>query len=55
MLMNSDLSPVNSDMSSCLSINLYPHSYHNLADQSCLHTAHTHGAFRNHYIEDIMK
>ena len=51
MLVNSDLSPVNSDLSlvnsdlsvpsAYLSINLYPRSYHNLADQCYSHTAHT--------------
>ena len=67
--MNSDLSSVNSDLSPLsvgrvfclsvpsvyLSINLYPHSYHNLADQSYPHTAHAHGVLHNHYIGHSMK
>ena len=66
---NSDLSPVNSDLlpssvgrvfclsvpSVYLSINLYPRSYHNLADQCYPHTAHARGALRNHYIGHNMK
>ena len=66
-LVNSDLSPVNSDLSLlsiresilswhiCLSINLYPRSYHNLADQSYPHTAHAHGLLHNYYIERNIK
>ena len=69
MLMNSDLSLVNSDLSPLsvgrvfclsvpsvyLSVNLYPRSYHNLADQSYPHTAHARGALHNHYIGHSMK
>ena len=66
---NSDLSSVNSDLSPLsvrrvfylsipsvyLSINLYPRSYHNLADQSYPYTAHARGALHNHYIGHSMK
>ena len=60
-LVNSDLSLVNSDLSPLsvgrvfclsvpsvyLSINLYPHNYHNLAYQSCPY--HARGALHNYY------
>lgn len=54
---NRDLSSlsVRGSILSILSFNLYPHSYHNLADQSYPHTAHAHGVLHNHYIEDNMK
>ena len=66
---NSDLSLVNNDLSSLfvgrvfclsvpsvyLSINLYPRSYHNLADQNYPHTAHARGALHNHYIGHSIK
>ena len=55
MLMNSDLSLMNSDLSPCLSINLYPHSYHSLTDQSYPHTVHVHVELHNHYIEGSKK
>ena len=70
MLVNSDLSPTNSVLSPlpvresrafclswhiCLSINLYPCSYHNLMDQSYPHTAHAHESLHNYYIEHSMK
>ena len=64
----SDLLLMNSDMSSlsilrafclnwhiCLSINLYPRNYHNLANQSYSHTAHAHELLHNYYIEHHMK
>ena len=68
-LVNSDLSLMNSGLSQlsvgrvfclsvpsvCLSINLYSHSYHNLADQCYPHTAHAHGTHHNHYIGHSMK
>ena len=61
-LMNSDLSQLSVGRVFCLSvpsvylsINLYPHSYHNLADQSYPHTAHARGALHNHYIGHNMK
>ena len=68
-LVNSDLSLVNSDLSPLsvgrvfylsvpsvdLFINLYPRSYHNLADQSYPHTAYARGALHNHYIGHSMK
>ena len=69
--MNGDSSQMNSDLLSlssclfgralclawhiCLSINLYPCSYHNLADWSFPHTAHAHGLLHNYYIERSMK
>ena len=68
VLVNSDLLLMNSDMSSlsilrafclnwhiCLSINLYPRNYHNLANQSYSHTAHAHELLHNYYIEHHMK
>ena len=64
MLVNNDLSPVNSDLSLresilswhiCLSFNLYTRSYHNLVDRSYAHTDHAHGLLHNYYIERSMK
>ena len=70
ILVNSDLSPANSVLSPlpiresrayglswhiCLSISLYPHSYHNLTDQSYPHTTHAHESLHNYYIEHSMK
>ena len=69
MSVNSNLSLVNSDPSALsvgrvfclsvpsvyLSINLYPRSYHNLADRSYPHTAHARGALHNHYIGHSIK
>ena len=66
---NSDLSLVNSDLSLVsvgrvfclsvpsvyLSVNLYPRSCHNLADQCYPHTAHARGALHNQYIRHNMK
>ena len=39
----------------CLFVSLYPRSYHNLANQSYLHTAHAHEVLHNYHIERSMK